>query len=90
MRSKVARFYSWSYFEIENIPYVEFLTFYKAIDNIEAQEMLMNMQISDYPQMNTNGRNKLHRKISNMARPDDFEERTVSSFEMAKILGANL
>jgi len=90
MCAKVARFYSWTHNDISELAYIDLLTYYKAIDNIEAQEMFIKMQISDYPQMKANSRSKMHRKLSQMANPIKFEEKVVTSEEMAKMLGASL
>jgi nitric oxide reductase activation protein len=52
--------------------------------------MLIKMQISDYPQMKQQSRQKLHRNISRMAYPSNFEDKIVSSEDMARLLGKEI
>lgn len=53
----------------------------KAIDVIEAQEMLLQMTVQDYPNMKKEDRNKLHRKISKASDPF-LEERAIKADDL--------
>lgn len=68
----------------------KFLTYNEAITIIEAQEMLLQMQISDYPNTKANGRNTFHKRIYNLAYPQNRETKIVSAADMALLLGKEL
>jgi len=72
------------------LPISKFLTYNEAITVIEAQEMLLQMQISDYPNMKSDGRRTFHKKIFNLAYPKNKETKIISAEDMALILGKEL
>jgi len=56
-----------------------------AIERIEAQEALLQMNISDYPNMKNTDRNKLFKDIRNKAFPVT-EQRPVTTEQMERML----
>ena len=52
--------------------------------------MLLQMQISDYPNMKSDGRRTFHKKIFNLAYPKNKETKIISAEDMALILGKEL
>jgi hypothetical protein len=90
MKAKTARFYGWSYSQIEKMPVSLFYKYYEAITVIESQEILLQMQVSDYPQMKQESRKSFHKKIFNLAYPRNNETKILTSKDMALILGKEL
>jgi len=65
--------------------YEEFSMYYKAIDILEAQEILVQMKVSDYPTMKPESRSEFHHTISKTAYPK--ERKILTTKELAKKLG---
>ena len=49
--------------------YNEAMRYFDAITVIEAQNMLISMQVADYPNMKRDDRSRLHREIHKKAYP---------------------
>jgi len=62
------------------MPVNVFDEYYMAITTLEAQEMLVEMRLSDYPNMKKNDRSKLHRQMFKLAYP---KTETASSQDVA-------
>jgi hypothetical protein len=62
-----------------------FTAYWNAITAIEAQEMLVEMTLHDWPKMKKNSRTELHRKIHKQAYPY-LEARTITPQELARML----
>ena len=75
----MASFYGWSPDVVENMEYITALEYYVAIDCIEAQKILMDMQVSIYPKLTKEGQKQLHRKIHRKAYPEGMQKQM--SFE---------
>lgn len=86
MRAKLARFYSWTHHYIENLEWDTALEYYEAITVVEAQEKLVDMNLSDYPHMKGDGRKSFYRKMRNMAYPKELQKET-SFDDFAKQVG---
>lgn len=55
---------------------------------IEAQEMLKELSVQDYPHMKPQARQKLHRGLKKSAYPSMFEEKRHVTIDMLKARGA--
>lgn len=67
----------------------DFETYWLAITPIEAQNMLMQMRVADYPHLTKNDRTKSHKELWKLAYPkfsDADSDKSVSTRELAKIL----
>lgn len=74
MFAKVASFYSWEHEYICNLPASVFIEYYESITVIEARDNLVKMSITDYPQMKTDGRKRLHKQMYKLANPKHLRE----------------
>ena len=57
--------------------------YWAAIDVLEAREVLLQMQVSDYPNMNQRDRSNFHSEISRYSRLS-FENESVSVEEVLR------
>lgn len=66
--------------------------YWEAITVIEAQEMLLAMNVSAYPMMKKEDAKKLHRKLTRLAYPKNEEraKRPLTAAELAQLLGAGV
>lgn len=86
----MVRFYgSLDFDTIKQMPCDEFDIYWQSIEIIEAQEQLMQMNISDYPHIKQTSREKLHRSIHDIAFPKD-QKKALTTDDVAKALGRSL
>ena len=64
-----------------------FYTLWQSITVIEAQEILMQLKISDWPNMKDNDRQKFHRDLHRAAYPKTKESVTLTMEQFAAALG---
>ena len=64
--------------------YTEALMFEKAAISLEAQENLLKLTISDYPNIKSDERRKIHKDIYRKAFPNDNNMTSIA--EMERIL----
>ena len=62
-------FYGWKLQDIYDLTIDQFESFWQAITPIEAQDMLTQFTILDWPNMKKEARQSLHRKIHKQAFP---------------------
>jgi DNA-binding phage protein len=62
--------YGWTHEEIMGLDVEDAELYIKAIDVIEAQNMLLQMKIADYPNMKNSERRKLFKTLHKQAYPD--------------------
>lgn len=88
MRAKLARYYG-SIAEVESLPTHIALEYWKAIEVLEAREVLMQVNISSLPYMEQSKRKAfIERYESKSNTNDELSKIEVKSFsELAKILG---
>lgn len=54
---------------------------------IEAQDMLLKMQIADYPNMTKSSRQKLHKEMHKKAYPSSFNEsKKITNDELMRLI----
>ena len=82
----MARFYGWNLADLETLPFEEFNQFWLAITMIEAQEALVKMTLTDYPNMKDRDRKKLHKEMHSKAYFKE-EERVVKVEDLQNIFG---
>lgn len=62
--------------------------YWKAIDVIEAQEMLKALQVSDYPYLKKEGRKRLYKSMHNKAYPNEnVNAKILTTEQVDKFLG---
>jgi hypothetical protein len=84
----MANFYGWTNDQILDLDVDSFDEYWQSITIIEAQEMLKQFNVSDWPNMKQNNRESLHRRLFQDAYPDSFKEvRKIETSDLAKILG---
>jgi hypothetical protein len=59
MKAKCARFYGWSYNEIESMPFSLFLEYTKCIDLISSEETLKGYKVSIFPNLKKQAQEKV-------------------------------
>lgn len=64
---KVARFFSVDVTKIEEMSFCKFIEMTSAMEAIQAQEVLVNLNIADYPHLKEESRAKFHKSISKRA-----------------------
>lgn len=71
------------------MPLVLFREYFEAITAIEAQEMLMQFQVSAFPHIKKEARTKIHKEITTLANPKvvDKDEAEVTMESIVKSLG---
>lgn len=85
-RAKLASFYGWTHHYINELEWDTALEYYEAITVIECQENLVDMNITDYPRMKSDGRKDFYRKMRKLAYPQSLQKE-ISFEEFAKKLG---
>jgi hypothetical protein len=82
---KVCRFYSWRIEEVMEMDLELFIKASAAMDALTHQEMLNNMTVVSFPDVEKNQRATLHKSIYQRAYPIN-EKKAVSLDEAARIL----
>lgn len=88
MIAKVSHFYSISPTEVEFLPYYKLNQLWEMITMIEAQNLLGQLVLFDWPNMDKNKREKAHKKLYKLAYPSTFnkESKELTPETLAKIL----
>jgi hypothetical protein len=87
----VARFYGFSDADIEEMHLEDFINYSKAIEMLEAKEMLVNMKIMDYPKMKQEARKQLFQGVHKKAYPGAYsEQKALSTEDVAAMLKQRL
>jgi hypothetical protein len=82
----LARFFGFKISEVESMDSLTFQRHNKAMERLEAQELLTQLKVMDYPNMKDEARNKLHKSLTKKA----FPVQKVYSFdEIENIFGGN-
>ncbi len=83
---KLCQFYGWTPGVALNLSNDLAETFYLGITVIEAQELLVQMRLSDYPRLETADRRKWHSEIHRLAYTKTYSKplTTVELFEKLK------
>ena len=61
---------------------------YKAIEPLEAQELLVSMKVSDWPNIKKEDRQKIHRSVYRSAYKTS-QEKVVTTEDFAAIINSN-
>ena len=71
----MARYYSWTIDYIDNMPALDALKYYGAIDILESREVVLQMQIMDYQRnMDQKTRTKFQKSINAAAYPGQAQK----------------
>ena len=84
-------FYGLSYNEVMELDSSMFGSLYEASHMLEAQKMLIDLQVADYPHLKKRGRDKIWKRAAKQAYPaEEKKEGYVSMEEAVKILQGGL
>lgn len=88
MIAKVCRFYGWTVDHVLKMLPQEFYDMFEAITILEAQEMLINMKIADWPNMKDDDRARFADQMQTSAYPDATRKgkKKISNKELFEIL----
>lgn len=86
----MAYFYGWTHEYILGLPVDVVNSYWLAITQIEAQEILIKMRLADYPQIKQTGRTSWHREMHRLAYPKTHSGQAKTIEDIAKYLGAAL
>tara|TARA_S200002703_G_scaffold48346_1_gene41767 strand:+ start:4908 stop:5165 length:258 start_codon:yes stop_codon:yes gene_type:complete len=82
----MTRFYKIDSNQLDNMPVDEFQVYWEQITKLEAQEMLIQMTIADYPALKGHQRTNLYNKVKSHA--SDESKKLFSTKDIAAALGA--
>lgn len=84
----MCHFYSISPFDLNSLEVSEIYSLIECIDVIEAQQMLRDMKVSDFPNMKPEHRGKIHRDLYKRAYPVKIKEsrKSLNIEDIAKVL----
>lgn len=86
--AKIAYFYGWTDGQIDQLSVDKIDLYWQAITTIEAQEMLKQLTVSDWPHLKQNQRETIHRRLFQDAYPASFKEtKQLETADLARILG---
>lgn len=89
MRARVARFYNFSPSEIKNMSVNEFSEYFQCIRQLEAQEMLIQYKIQDWPNLKDKARSSEWSKLEKVASfGSNKGAKRVTNEELRAILGS--
>jgi len=78
--ARIARFYGWSHDEVNRLSIRVFNQYYKAITHLEAEELLNECMVGDYPHLKKKERSKIHGKLNSMVYQEDVPVMTMDQF----------
>ena len=81
----MARFYGWTHDYIDDLDHETVIRYYSAITVLDAQERLVDMNVSDYPKMGKESRKKFFKEMRKKAYPSELQKE-VTFDEMARKL----
>lgn len=87
MECKLKRFYDLSENELEQMPLDRLMMYWKGIDMLEAQETLLRLKISEYPNMEMRDKKKLTRTLEKDAYFKQ-EVKVIKTSDISKFMGA--
>jgi len=64
--ARLCHFYGWTHDYVATLDYSIAAKYYKAITHIEAEQHLVDMNITDYPRMTKDGRRSFYRSMVKM------------------------
>ena len=73
---------------LDEMSVIEFDQYWQSITKIEAQEMLIEFTIADYPHLKPNKRREVHSKLKKLQNNGRPEGALMSPKEIAKAIGA--
>tara|TARA_B100000214_G_C23925464_1_gene608136 strand:- start:817 stop:1083 length:267 start_codon:yes stop_codon:yes gene_type:complete len=73
---------------LDEMSVIEFDQYWQSITKIEAQEMLLEFTIADYPHLKPNRRREVYRKLKRLQTNGREDGALMSPEEIAKAIGA--
>lgn len=86
----MCRFYGWTPDYVENMDYGKALEYWQAITTIEAQDFLISLEVSDWPNMKDQQRKKLHRERYAQAKIEDSVEKILKNDDLIGFLEGSI
>ena len=87
MRCKLRRFYGFLEPELDQMCMDTIMLYWKGIDMLEAQETLLRLKISEYPNMEMKDKRKLTKTLEKQAYFKQ-EVKVIKTSDIAKFIGA--
>lgn len=87
MRCKLRRFYGFLEPELDRMDIDTVMMYWKGIDMLEAQETLLGLKLSEYPNMEMKDKRKLTQSLEKKAYFKQ-EVKVIKTSDIAKFLGA--
>lgn len=66
----------------------DFEMYFRAITPIEAQEVLLDLTVADFPMMKKGQREKIHSQLKKTARSIDAKREPMTTEKLAAIIGS--
>lgn len=85
--ASLARFYGWGIAELEHADAVLTHRYWRAIEILEAREVLSDSWVARSPYFKKHYFERAHYKLHNMAFPFTHEKKEISTAEFAKMIG---
>lgn len=60
--------------------------YFKGLEMIEAQEALLNIQVTSFPKLKDSARDKLHRQLHSRGYPKDDVPKAMTTKDMAEYM----
>jgi len=86
----MARFYGWTPADIDSLDIDTADRYWRAITVIEAQDILLQLRIADWPYLKKNPRSSFHRQMHKLAYPDTASGSRVDPEQAARLMGLNV
>lgn len=91
MRAKVVSFYGFSDRDVKEMPYVDFIDYWKCITPIEAQNYLMLLKINAYPKLKASPRKQFFSTLEKLTKANlDSGKRNRNLSDIAQGLASKL
>ena len=78
--AKLCYFYGWAPCVVEGLDCEQVETYWQLITRLEVQDMLMQLTISDWPNMKNEKRSSVHRKLFRDAYPENNKPISLDEF----------
>lgn len=85
MACELCHFYNYKYDEVINLDFETFDVLYNSMEQIKARNTLTNLTVQDWSHMKKENRNKMHRKIHDVAYPQHRKKVAITTEKLKGI-----
>lgn len=82
MQCELCNFYGYKLSEVRALNHKDFTMLFYGMQRIESKNYLKSFNVSSFPTMKSEDRNKLHREIFKVAYPEHFIKRAVKTDDL--------